>query len=163
VAAGKLQAATCGSPRQRAEHALDACGEPEDAIGHAAIHDAECGGEVDGAYHLVQRIVRDLEVPTPHPCAVARQSLADAEERTLARSRRLITQFGIANARLVHTPRELFRGDVDIQPLKREKVVVHVCGSMPPTSEKTVTANNDAPRSARSWRGLFALGMEPQT
>jgi hypothetical protein len=167
-AAGRVTGADCpaaarDSPRQGAEHPLDAGGQYEDAFGDAALYDAERGGEIDCANDLMQRVVRDLEVTAPHPRAVARQSLADTEERALARSRRLVTQLGITNARLVHAPRELLRGNVDIQPLKGEKVVVHVCGSMPPPSEKTVTANNGAPRAARSWRGLFAHGMEPQT
>ena len=96
---------------------------------------------------------------SPVPGSIAEPFGALAEMRQEG----LIAQLGVANPRLVHTPRELLRGHVDIQPLKREKVVVHVCGSMPPTSEKTVTANNGIPRAARSWRGLFALGMEPQT
>jgi len=40
------------SPRQRAEHALDADGESEDALRDRVIDDAERGGEIDGAHHL---------------------------------------------------------------------------------------------------------------
>jgi hypothetical protein len=136
TAAGEGPAAARDSPGQCAEHALDAGGESEDALGDAVLHDAERGGEIDRAHDFVQRVVRDLEVPAPHARTVARQSLADPEERALARSRRLITQLGIANPRFVHAPSELLRGNVDIQPLKREKVVVHVCGSMPPTAKR---------------------------
>jgi len=41
------------SPGQRAEHALDADGESEDALRDRVIDDAERGGEIDGANHLV--------------------------------------------------------------------------------------------------------------
>ena len=41
------------SPRQRAEHALDADGESEDGLRDRVIDDAESGGEIDGANHLV--------------------------------------------------------------------------------------------------------------
>ena len=40
------------SPGQRAEHALDADGESEDALRDRVIDDAERGGEIDGAHHL---------------------------------------------------------------------------------------------------------------
>ena len=49
--------ATCdrdleGSPREVAEHALDADGEGEDRGGDGGIDDAEGGGEIDGADDL---------------------------------------------------------------------------------------------------------------
>src|SRR5450755_3208533 len=87
-------------PGKPPDHPLEATGQHQDLAGRVRIDDADDAREVDGTDDLVQRVVRDLEVPPPHPRAVARQPLAQPQERTLARPRRLIPQLSIPNPSL---------------------------------------------------------------
>ncbi len=72
------------------------------------------------ADELVERPVGEREVLAPHRSAVAGQTFAQVEEHRLCCPRGLVAELRVSEPSSVHERRELSRGDVDVQGLKRE-------------------------------------------
>src|SRR5579864_8461893 len=136
-----------GLAGERAEHALEASREREDDLGDLRAEGADCFGQVDGADQLVQRVVRDVEVPASDPGGVAREPLARPEERTLGGPCRLVPELRVADLGLMHSLRELLGHLIRIESLKRQELFV-VHGFCPhPGRAKTMNNDYSPPRA----------------
>jgi hypothetical protein len=59
----------------------------------------------------------------PHGGAIVRQPFGEAEKAALAGPSGLVAQLAVAKLRDLHETRELLGGDVDVEFLKRQKVL----------------------------------------